>query len=122
MIRAAAATALALSPMLSALGLPAPGSESPPAADASTHGLDYVALGDSFSSGLGLADPVDNSPSFCHRSTHNLPHLVAQTLGSTLTDATCSGAPTANIIFKNMATATLRLRAELSLLAPTSSP
>ena len=63
-----------------------------------TDGLNYVALGDSFSSGLGLADPVKGSPDFCHRSQHNFPHIVATALDLKLTDVTCGGATTANII------------------------
>lgn len=93
MIRAAALGAVLL------LGLAVSSSpDSSPAPSPSTRGLEYVALGDSFSSGLGLGDPVPDSPPFCQRSTNNLPHLVARSLGATLTDVTCAGATTANII------------------------
>ncbi|WP_185200766.1 SGNH/GDSL hydrolase family protein [Glaciihabitans sp. INWT7] len=77
---------------------PAHGASLPAAEGQSTHGLEYVALGDSFSSGLGLPHPVSNSPSFCHRSTINFPHRVARALGLTLKDATCAGATTSNVI------------------------
>jgi lysophospholipase L1-like esterase len=62
-----------------------------------TKGLQYVALGDSYSSGLGLGDDVAGSPDFCHRSRQNFPHRVAQTLDLQLTDVTCAGATTANV-------------------------
>jgi lysophospholipase L1-like esterase len=69
------------------------------AADSSpTRGLNYVALGDSFSSGIGLGASVNGAPAFCERTVDNFPHTIATDLGMTLTDATCSGATTANVI------------------------
>jgi lysophospholipase L1-like esterase len=69
-----------------------------PAATAQTHGLRYVALGDSYSSGLGLGDDVSGSPDYCHRSQQNFPHRVAQALGMKLDDVTCAGATTQNVV------------------------
>lgn len=54
----------------------------------------YVALGSSFAAGPGI--PVQ-APT-CGRSNHNYPHLVAAALGLVLTDVTCSGATTANLL------------------------
>jgi len=56
----------------------------------------YVALGDSYTAGPVI--PVQQTdPPGCLRSDHNYPHLVAATLGLTLTDASCSGATTADM-------------------------
>jgi lysophospholipase L1-like esterase len=54
---------------------------------------EYVALGDSFTSGGGLPRPVpDSGP--CQQSRLSYPHLVAQDLGARLRDASCGGATT----------------------------
>jgi lysophospholipase L1-like esterase len=86
---AVAALALACSPLLA------------PAASAAetsgTAGLNYVALGDSYSAGFGLT-PLTGAPvAGCAQSSSNYPHRVAAALGMNLTDVTCSGATTANI-------------------------
>ena len=60
-------------------------------------GLEYVALGDSYSAGFGLLPVVPGSPDGCYRAEQNYPHRVATQLGLALTDMTCSGAVTANI-------------------------
>ena len=60
-------------------------------------GLEYVALGDSYSAGFGLQPVVTGSPDGCYRADANYPHLVAAHFGWNLTDMTCSGAVTANI-------------------------
>ncbi|MCU1513784.1 MAG: hypothetical protein JWO10_874, partial [Microbacteriaceae bacterium] len=52
----------------------------------------------SFSSGLGLDEQVKGSPDFCHRSEQNFPHRVAKALGMKLTDVTCGGATSADVI------------------------
>ena len=64
----------------------------PPAA--LTKGAKYVSLGSSFAAGPGI--PVQQAS--CGRSDHNYPHLVAAALGLKLTDVSCSGATTANIL------------------------
>ncbi|HEY5223449.1 MAG TPA: SGNH/GDSL hydrolase family protein [Microbacteriaceae bacterium] len=61
-------------------------------------GLNYVALGDSYSAGYGLGSYSSTSPADgCFQSSQNFPHQVAQALGLKLTDATCSGATMANV-------------------------
>ena len=63
-----------------------------------TEGLDYVALGDSFAAGLGLPNETGKPVSGCAQSAKNYPHLVARALRLTLTDVTCTGAQTVNVI------------------------
>lgn len=61
-------------------------------------GLNYVALGDSYTSGYGIS-PVSNDPvEGCFQAEANFPHLVAANLGLELTDASCSGAKTEHIL------------------------
>ncbi|WKN48372.1 SGNH/GDSL hydrolase family protein [Nocardioides sp. Arc9.136] len=56
--------------------------------------LEYVALGDSYSSAAGV-QPVDpTAPVACQRSTRNYPHVIARRTGAQLTDVTCGGADT----------------------------
>ena len=56
---------------------------------------DYVALGDSYTSGPGVPNQTVESGG-CRRSDHNYPHLVADALGvDRFTDASCAGATTA---------------------------
>ena len=63
-------------------------------ATAAPEGLDYAALGDSFSSGP-LIPLQRNDASGCFRSTNNYPAYVAQLLDvGTYRDATCAGAIT----------------------------
>lgn len=57
-------------------------------------GDSYVALGSSFAAGPGIAE----QQATCGRSDHNYPHLVAAALGLQLTDVSCSGATTDNIL------------------------
>ena len=85
-----------------------------------TQGVNYVALGDSFSSGLGLADPVKGSPDFCHRSQHNFPHIVAAALHLNLTDVTCGGATTANVIDTPLKYGKHQTPAQSKALSPTT--
>lgn len=57
-------------------------------------GAKSVALGSSFAAGPG----VDKQLGFCGRSDHNYSNLVAAELGLVLTDVSCNGATTANIV------------------------
>jgi lysophospholipase L1-like esterase len=57
-------------------------------------GAGYVALGSSFAAGPGIETQLGT----CGRSDHNYPHLVAAALELELTDVSCSGATTANIL------------------------
>lgn len=63
-----------------------------------TRGLDYVALGDSYAAGYGLSDPTGEPAAGCGQSAHDYPHQVASRLGLTLTDVSCAGATTADVI------------------------
>jgi lysophospholipase L1-like esterase len=56
---------------------------------------EYVALGDSFTSGGGLPQPVPGSGP-CLQSRLSYPNLVAEELGARLDDASCGGATTEN--------------------------
>ena len=69
------------------------GSDAAPAGDeAVVQPVDYVALGDSFSSGP-LVPASRNDPGGCFRSTNNYPAYLAGHLEvATYTDVTCSGA------------------------------
>ncbi|EFQ82880.1 hypothetical protein HMPREF0063_12089 [Aeromicrobium marinum DSM 15272] len=59
-------------------------------------GLEYVAMGDSFSSAAGVL-PLDlRAPLLCQRSLVNYPSLIAEATGAALTDVTCGGATTGN--------------------------
>jgi lysophospholipase L1-like esterase len=77
---------------LAVAGPPTAASAAPP-----FDGLEYVALGDSYSAGFGLLPVVAGSPDGCYRAEQNYPHTIAAELGLNLTDMTCSGAVTANI-------------------------
>jgi lysophospholipase L1-like esterase len=55
----------------------------------------YVALGDSFTSGAGLPH-TSRAGVFCGRSSLSYPHLVAKSVDAELTDASCGGATTEN--------------------------
>lgn len=57
-------------------------------------GARYVALGSSFAAGPGIPTQLGT----CGRSDHNYPHLVAAALELELTDVSCGGATTANIL------------------------
>ena len=65
-----------------------------------TEGLSYVALGDSFAAGYGLTPATKKPAPGCHQSSENYPHRVARALDLKLTDVTCSGAVTSNVIAK----------------------
>lgn len=67
------------------------------AASGELDGLEYVALGDSYSAGFGLLPFSDQPAAGCYQAEQNYPHRVADALGLVLNDRTCSGAVTANI-------------------------
>jgi lysophospholipase L1-like esterase len=72
--------------------------ESAGAADGADRSPSYVALGDSYASGFGLA-PYSSFPvAGCFQSEADYPHRVADALGLALTDVTCAGAETVNVI------------------------
>lgn len=59
--------------------------------------VDYVALGDSYAVGLGLGPTVGSIPG-CGQTAESYPRRLALELGLDLTDATCSGATTADVV------------------------
>jgi lysophospholipase L1-like esterase len=68
------------------------------AATSPTTGLAYVALGDSYAAGFGLTPTTGKPVAGCGQSASDYPHRIAKELGLRLTDATCAGAVTANVI------------------------
>ncbi|WP_406150019.1 ricin-type beta-trefoil lectin domain protein [Streptomyces sp. NBC_01012] len=62
-------------------------------------GLAYVAMGSSFAAGPGIP-PVQSGSgaASCSRSANNYPSVIARDTGARLTDVSCSGATTANIL------------------------
>jgi hypothetical protein len=67
-----------------------------PAVSEGAEGPSYVSLGDSYTAGPGIA-PQTGVPE-CGQSAANYPHLVAVDLSLALTDVSCSGANTLNMI------------------------
>ncbi|MBA8924346.1 lysophospholipase L1-like esterase [Kutzneria viridogrisea] len=61
-------------------------------------GAKYVALGSSYAAGPGIPPTKPGSPPACARSANNYASQVAAKLKLALTDVTCSGATTANIL------------------------
>ncbi|BDZ49899.1 hypothetical protein GCM10025867_21400 [Frondihabitans sucicola] len=57
-----------------------------------------MALGDSYAAGFGLPDPTGEPVAACSQSSDDYPHRVAERLGLDLTDVSCSGATTANVV------------------------
>jgi lysophospholipase L1-like esterase len=82
---------------------PASGSAHVTAAAAAA-GLDYVAMGSSFAAGPGIP-PVQSGSgaAACSRSSNNYASIVARDTGAALTDASCSGATTANVLTTSQA-------------------
>lgn len=72
----------------------APSSSATSATSSSTGGLDYVAMGDSYSAASGVLPPDPASNPSCTRSLRNYPHVVAARIGAKLTDVTCGAAET----------------------------
>lgn len=63
---------------------------------AAAAGTNYVALGDSYSSGVGTRSYL-NDGTDCYRSTQSYPALIAAAKGLTLNLRACSGATTADV-------------------------
>ncbi|MCP3802061.1 SGNH/GDSL hydrolase family protein [Allokutzneria sp. A3M-2-11 16] len=61
-------------------------------------GAEYVAMGSSFAAGPGIPPSQPSSPTACGRSSKNYPSLAAAKLRLALTDVSCSGATTANLL------------------------
>lgn len=60
-------------------------------------GPSYVAIGDSYTAG-GLIGSFQPDGLLCQRSTENYPSLVAEALDLTLTDVSCGGASSADVL------------------------
>ncbi|WP_340558616.1 SGNH/GDSL hydrolase family protein [Streptomyces sp. GSL17-111] len=58
--------------------------------------LDYVNLGDSFSSGSGILPLAEGSNPLCTQAADNFAHAIAADQGYALTDVSCGGAQTSN--------------------------
>lgn len=64
-----------------------------PAITGADAGLDYVALGDSFTAGPGIAPRDPHAPELCDRSDSNWPTLLARAVRvRSFVDVSCSGA------------------------------
>ena len=61
-------------------------------------GSEYVALGDSYSAGYGLPDPTRLPTNACAQSARDYPHRIAARFGLRLTDVTCAGATTRDVV------------------------
>jgi hypothetical protein len=61
-------------------------------------GSGYVAMGSSFAAGPGITTREANSPSGCRRSNDNYAHILARQRGLVLTDRSCSGARTNDVL------------------------
>lgn len=70
----------------------------PPPEPVSLEGERYVAMGSSFSAGPGLRPAKPGPHPRCGQSQNNYPTLLAERFGLNLTDRTCSGAMTTNIL------------------------
>jgi lysophospholipase L1-like esterase len=75
-----------------ALTAATPADAAPPA------GARYVAMGSSFAAGPGIAPFEASAPARCAQSTRNYAHQLAAKRGLALTDVSCSGATTANVL------------------------
>jgi lysophospholipase L1-like esterase len=81
-----------------ALTAAAPAAHAPSAAVPAS-GLDYVAIGSSFAAGPGIPpSQAGSGASACSRSAGNYPSVLAREIGANLTDVSCSGATTANVL------------------------
>ncbi|MGV9825609.1 MULTISPECIES: SGNH/GDSL hydrolase family protein [unclassified Gordonia (in: high G+C Gram-positive bacteria)] len=59
--------------------------------------VEYVALGDSYSSASGVMPPAPGAAPLCSNSAHNYPRQVAAVLGVRVRDVSCGGADTDNL-------------------------
>lgn len=61
-------------------------------------GSEYVALGDSYSAGYGLPDPTRLPTNACAQSARDYPHRIAARFGLDLTDVSCAGATSRDVV------------------------
>ena len=100
-MRALRFVVLLLVPLLVLTLVPATPSLGEPAAapvNGDPHGPAYVAMGSSFAAGPGIKPAEAGSPAKCVRSAANYANLVAARLGEHLTDVSCTGATTADVL------------------------
>ncbi|GAB3015268.1 SGNH/GDSL hydrolase family protein [Streptomyces pseudoechinosporeus] len=64
----------------------------------SVAGVEYVAMGSSFAAGPGIPPGSTSGGTACGRSDANYAGIVARDTGANLTEVSCSGATTANIL------------------------
>ena len=76
-------------------GCATPATSSPPLLQA---GTPYVAMGSSYAAGAGIGPLQPGSPERCQRTTNNYPSLLANRFRLRLTDVSCGGATTANLL------------------------
>ncbi|WP_202233025.1 ricin-type beta-trefoil lectin domain protein [Actinacidiphila reveromycinica] len=99
---AASAVLLAPAAFAGTPAAPSAGRAVTPAATAA--GLDYVAMGSSFAAGPGIPpSQTGTGAAACARSQNNYASEVARDIGANLTDASCSGATTANVLTTDQA-------------------
>lgn len=79
-----------------AVGTSSPPSASPTPAPPGPDDIQYVALGDSYASAPGV--PTTDQAGGCFRSDSNYAHVLAESADLYLTDVTCSGATSDQII------------------------
>ncbi|MDI5962374.1 ricin-type beta-trefoil lectin domain protein [Streptantibioticus silvisoli] len=69
-----------------------------------TSGLNYVAMGSSFAAGPGIPPAqTGTGATACARSGANYASVLSRDIGANLTDASCSGATTANVLTDSQA-------------------
>lgn len=90
-------TSLALVGVAAGAAAPAQAAAAP-SGSAALRGQEYVALGDSYAAGYGLGSLTGDPVSACGQSSRDYPHRVASALGARLTDVSCAGATTANVL------------------------
>jgi lysophospholipase L1-like esterase len=61
-------------------------------------GTPYVAMGSSYAAGAGIGPLQPGSPERCQRTTNNYPSLLASRFKLQLSDVSCGGATTANVL------------------------
>ncbi|CAN7516175.1 SGNH/GDSL hydrolase family protein [Phenylobacterium sp. LjRoot225] len=70
----------------------------PARADPLPRSAKYVAMGSSYAAGPGVTSSADAPANRCQRSADNYAHQLARRRGLALTDVSCSGATTANLL------------------------
>ncbi|KQO64869.1 SGNH/GDSL hydrolase family protein [Curtobacterium sp. Leaf261] len=74
-------------------------------------GSEYVALGDSYAAGYGLPKQTKLPVAACGQSADDYPHRLAKRFDLDLTDVSCAGATTANVVSRSQAGAPPQIRA-----------